>query len=68
VADIRTCALTEIVHDAEPCAGKTCAYWQGGGDDLDSGCAIERLQLHHASVDVAGFLLEIRRRLEEPVT
>jgi hypothetical protein len=60
----RSCALAKAVGDGAPCSEAACAYWQAGGDDLDGGCAIERLDLHHLNVDVAGFLLDVRCRLE----
>ena len=41
-----------------------CAFWQAGAEDLDAGCAIERLGLHHLGPDVAEFLLG-RRALDE---
>jgi len=59
-----TCALSSVVGNEATCPESTCAFWQRGGDDLESGCAIERLGLHRAGADVAGFLLEVRRRLE----
>ncbi len=68
MADQTMCALTRVVGEEAACPETACAYWQAGGDDLDGGCAIERLDLHHASVDVAGFLLEVRSRLESSRT
>ena len=58
------CALSNVVGDEAVCSDAACPYWQRGGDDLEGGCAIERLGLHRAGADVAGFLLEIRTRLE----
>ena len=56
----KLCALTVLVEAPEPCPQDKCAFWQTGGDDLEAGCAIERLQLHLHGPDVAGFLLSFR--------
>jgi len=62
------CALTRVVGDEAACPEAACAFWQPGGDDLEGGCAIERLDLDRAGPDVAGFLLEVRGRLESNPT
>ncbi len=60
----KLCALTRVVRAAEPCPTEECAFWQAGGTDLEPGCAVERLDLHRLGVDVASFLLDVRRQLE----
>jgi hypothetical protein len=63
-ATTRQCSLSVVALEAEPCPTVGCAFWQEGGDDLEPGCAVERLELDLHEADVAGFLLGIRRRLE----
>ena len=60
----RDCSLSQTVGEPERCPGVRCAFWQVGGDDLEGGCAVERLGLA-TNVDVSTFLLDARRRLEE---
>ena len=57
---MKLCALSLLVQAPEPCSQDECAFWQPGGDDLEAGCAIERLELHLHGQDVAGFLLSLR--------
>ena len=60
---MRRCTLSLLAHVPEDCAEGECTYWQKGGDDLEGGCAVERLQLHHCGEDAAEFLLDIRKKL-----
>ena len=63
------CALERAAGIDGGCPeSRTCAFWQEGGDDLDAGCAVERLGLHQLGPDIAEFLLLARRvREESPV-
>jgi len=64
----RECALAAVADDpSRECPETICAFWQEGGDDLESGCAVERLGLQHHGADVAEFLLSVRRRIEGQV-
>jgi len=58
------CTLSILAETPEPCPQGECAFWQHGGEDIEPGCAVERLQLHTCGIDVADFLLGIRHRLE----
>ena len=58
------CTLSVAAEQPVPCPERECVFWQTGGDDLESGCAIERLQLHQHGPDVAEFLLSLRQRLQ----
>jgi hypothetical protein len=60
----KECTLSALAATAEPCPGDTCAFWQNGGDDLEAGCAVERLGLDRSGIDVVDFLLGVRRQLE----
>lgn len=62
----KRCSLSVQAGNPEPCRLNTCAFWQDGGDDLVGGCAIERLELDRNGIDVADFLLSLRRRIECP--
>jgi len=62
------CALERAAGIDGVCpASGACAFWQDGGDDLGSGCAVKRLGLHQLGPDIAEFLLA-RRQLEQPVS
>ena len=58
------CTLSVLAETPVLCPERGCVYWQNGGDDLESGCSIERLELHVLGRDVAEFLLGVRQRLE----
>jgi hypothetical protein len=49
----------------ESCPQARCAFWEAGGAVVEGGCVIERLGLDVRRPDVAGYLLETRKRLEE---
>jgi len=61
---LKDCSLSTVVEEPERCPEEACAFWQMGGDDLEGGCAIERLGLNRVNVDVSTFLLDARHRLE----
>jgi hypothetical protein len=56
----KVCALSLVAGAPERCPLDACAFWQPDGDDLESGCAVERLELHLLGEDVASFLLAVR--------
>ena len=64
---MKQCSLSVVAEMPETCPGVSCAFWQEGGDDLEGGCAVERLELDGRGRDIAEFLLAIRRRLESGV-
>ncbi len=61
----RACALEQAAGLEGWCPESVaCAFWQEGAEDLDGGCAVERLGLHQLGPDVAEFMLA-RRAMEE---
>jgi len=59
------CTLHLAVGAVEPCTGDRCAFWEPGGAVAAAGCLIERLGVEVRRSDLAAYLLETRRRLEE---
>lgn len=61
----KTCTLRLVARgQTEPCPGERCAFWEPGGAVVAGGCLIERLAVDVRRPDVAGYLLEMRERLE----
>jgi hypothetical protein len=58
------CRLTSVVGHAEPCPEDRCPFWEPGGAVLTGRCGFEQVQLED-NTDLAGFLLRIRRGLEQ---
>jgi hypothetical protein len=58
------CRLTSIVGDPEPCPEDRCPFWEPGGAVLSGRCGFEQVQFED-NADLAGFLLRIRRALEQ---
>ncbi len=58
------CALHEAIGNDAECPHAWCAFWEKGGAVAPSGCAIERLGLDVSNVDLAHYLLDLRRVLE----
>jgi len=64
-----TCALRVAAEGvAEPCPRGRCPFWEPGGAVVAGGCVIDRLGVEVRRPDLAGYLLETRRRLEEART
>lgn len=65
-AEPRPCTLVLAAQGREErCPGGSCAFWEPGGAVLDGGCVLDRLSLDVRRVDVAVYLLDVRRRLED---
>jgi hypothetical protein len=60
----KLCSLSVTVGNDEECPRGWCAFWEKGGAVVEPGCAIERLGIDLRSPNLAGYLLEIRRELE----
>jgi hypothetical protein len=58
----KICSLSTVVDQPQPCPREACAYWQPAIDDIEGGCAIERLELDRHGVDIATFLLSFRHQ------
>lgn len=61
----KTCALRLAAEGrSEACPGGRCAFWESGGAVLEGNCIVERLGVDLRTPDLAGYLLEVRERLE----
>jgi hypothetical protein len=49
---------------SEICPEERCAFWEPGGAVLGGNCLIQRLGTDVSNADLAGYLLEVRERLE----
>jgi hypothetical protein len=58
------CRLTSIDCRPEPCPEDRCPFWEPGGAVLRGRCGFEQVDLA-GNADLAGFLLRIRRALEQ---
>jgi len=58
------CSLEAAVGKSEACPEDACPFWEPGGAALEGRCAFEQLDVT-ADASLAGWLLEIRGRLEE---
>ena len=61
----RRCALARAIGREELCSGKGCAFWEEGGAVVEAGCAIERLGVELSNVELARYLVDLRRALQE---
>jgi hypothetical protein len=67
----KLCLLKESVGVVEPCPKEACAFWEHGGAVVGDGCSIERLGLTaelHRSPELATWLLDVRKQLEQART
>ena len=65
------CLLNKTVGKFEVCPRERCAFWEAGGAVLSGGCGIERLGLTGEVAQtpgLAGWLLDVRGKLEEAAT
>jgi hypothetical protein len=60
----RLCRIKLAVHELEVCPEGACPFWEEGGAVVESGCGFERLQLDLDRPDLAQYLVELRRTLE----
>jgi hypothetical protein len=58
------CDLHNAIGNVEECPRGWCAFWEGGGAVVEPGCAIRRMALDLNNVDLAYYLLDLRRALE----
>ncbi len=61
----KRCTLWLATGVSEACPGERCAFWEPGGAVVGSCCLIERLGVDVRQADLAEYLLETRRRLEQ---
>ncbi len=60
----KLCALSQAIGNDEECPRAWCAFWEHGGAIPEPGCTIERLGLDLRNVDLAHYLLDLRRALD----
>jgi hypothetical protein len=58
------CTLSVVAGDDEECPHGWCAFWENGGAVVEPGCAIARMGVELSNVDLAYYLLDLRRALE----
>lgn len=61
----KRCTLHLATGVVEFCPQQRCAFWEEGGAVVEGGCVIERLGPDVRRPDVAGYLVEVRRRLDQ---
>lgn len=62
--DERPCRIKLAVHELEACPEGACPFWEAGGAVAEPGCGLERLHLDVDRPDLAEYLVELRRKLE----
>ena len=60
----KLCGLSRAIGNVEECPRAWCAFWEHGGAVVDAGCAIERLGIDLSNVDIAHYLVDLRRALD----
>lgn len=63
--ETKICRIMHTLHEVEPCPEGACPFWEAGGALLEEGCGLERLALDVDRPDVAAYLVELRRALED---
>jgi hypothetical protein len=61
----KRCTLRLASGVVEFCQQQRCAFWEEGGAVVEGGCVIERLGQDVRKPDVAGYLIEVRERLDQ---
>jgi hypothetical protein len=59
------CHLSAAIGNVEQCPRGWCAFWESGGAVVEPGCAIARMGVDLRNVDLAYYLLDLRRALEQ---
>ena len=59
------CRLHLTLGAVAECPEGACPFWEEGGAALPPGCSLERLGVDVERPDLAWYLLELRRQLEE---
>jgi hypothetical protein len=60
----RLCRLSSAIGNDEECRRAWCPFWEQADAALASGCSIERLRIDLANLDLAHYLVDLRRALE----
>jgi hypothetical protein len=61
----KRCILRLATGVMELCPQQRCVFWEEGGAVVQGGCVIERLGPDVRRPDVAGYLVEVRERLDK---
>ena len=61
----KRCTLRLATGVVEFCPQQRCAFWEEGGAVVEGGCVIERLGPDVRKPEVAGYLVEVRKRLDQ---
>jgi hypothetical protein len=62
-ASEHTCHIALTEGEPQPCLGPSCPFWEE--HDVAAGCGLERLSLDLDDPELASYLLDLRRTLEE---
>jgi hypothetical protein len=60
----KLCTLSGVIGNVEECPRGWCAFWENGGAVVEGGCAIERMGIDLTNVELAYYLLDLRRALD----
>jgi hypothetical protein len=63
-AELKRCALSVVLGQAEECAGSPCPFWDEGGAVVEPDCALEHLGIDVSDPSLAAYLLHVRGSLE----
>lgn len=61
----KLCTLRRTLGYVEECPRGWCPFWEHGGAVAQPACALERLGLELSNRDLALYLLDLRRALEQ---
>jgi hypothetical protein len=61
----KLCSLRAAIGNDEECPRGWCAFWEHGGAVAEPGCAIERMGVDLTNVDLAYYLNDLRRVLDD---
>jgi hypothetical protein len=61
----KLCRLRAAIGNDEECPRGWCAFWEHGGGVVEAGCAIERMGVDLENVDLAYYLNDLRRALDQ---
>ena len=60
----KLCTLSTVVGNVEECPRGWCAFWERGDGVAEGRCAIEQMRIDLTNVDLAYYLLDLRRALD----
>jgi hypothetical protein len=60
----KLCGLSQAIGNDQECPRAWCVFWEHGGAVVEPGCVIERLGIDLSNIDLAHYLLDLRRALD----